>query len=342
MEEKKRPRRAPGTRSLGAPGGACGKLDDARHQGDCAMRGVAFSRPFFGVEEERAAAAVIGSGWVVGGPKLREFEERFAKICGAEYAVGVSSWTTGGFLVLKALGIGPGDEVIVPSLTFIASVNVIVHAGAKPVFVDIDPRTFNLDPADAARKIGPRTRAILPVDQLGMPCEIDAILELAKARGLLVIQDAACAIGSRFRERPIGGIAPITIFSLHARKVVTTGEGGMIVTNDAPLAARLRMLRRQGCRSPISNGSRRPHHFESYPKSATISGSPTSRPRLEFVSSTVSKICWRGGARLPSAISPRSPITPASSRLTCRCMSRRTGNPSRRACDLTVRLPATL
>ena len=154
-----------------------------------------------------------------------------------------------------------------PSLTFIASVNVIVHAGAKPVFVDIDPRTFNLDPADAARKIGPRTRAILPVDQLGMPCEIDAILELAKARGLLVIQDAACAIGSRFRERPIGGIAPITIFSLHARKVVTTGEGGMIVTNDAPLAVRLRMLRHQGMSlSDFERHAAGPTTFESYPE----------------------------------------------------------------------------
>lgn len=231
------------------------------------MSGVAFSRPFFGVEEERAAAAVIGSGWVVGGPKLREFEQRFAKMCNAEHAVGVSSWTTGGFLVLKALGIGPGDEVIVPSLTFIASANVIVHAGAKPVFVDIDPRTFNLDPEDVARKIGPHTKAILPVDQLGMPCEIDAILELAKRHGLLVIQDAACAIGSRFHDRVIGGIAPITIFSLHARKVVTTGEGGMILTNDAPLAARLRMLRHQGMSlSDFERHSASPTAFESYPE----------------------------------------------------------------------------
>jgi perosamine synthetase len=227
----------------------------------------AFARPYFGREEEEAVAAVIRSGWVAAGQQLAAFERRFAEVCGAKHAVGVSSWTTGGFLVLKALGVGPGDEVIVPSLTFIASVNVIVHAGATPVFVDIDPRTFNLDPKDVARQIGPRTKAILPVDQLGMPCEIDRILELAKPRGLLVIQDAACAIGSRFRGQPIGGIAPITIFSLHARKVVTTGEGGMILTNDAALAARLRMLRHQGMSlSDFERHSAGPTTFESYPE----------------------------------------------------------------------------
>jgi perosamine synthetase len=231
------------------------------------MSGVAFSRPFFGAEEEAAAAAVIRSGWVVGGPRLAEFERCFAEVCGAKHAVGVSSWTAGGFLVLKTLGIGSGDEVIVPSLTFIASVNVIVHAGATPVFVDIDPDTYNVDPDAIADKIGPRTKAILPVDQLGMPCEIDAILELAQRHGLLVIQDAACAIGSRFRDRPIGGIAPITIFSLHARKVVTTGEGGMIVTNDAALAARLRMLRHQGMSlSDFERHAAGPTTFETYPE----------------------------------------------------------------------------
>jgi perosamine synthetase len=231
------------------------------------MSGVPFSRPFFGVEEEAAVTAVIRGGWVVGGPKLREFEQRFAAVCGAKHAVGVSSWTAGGFLVLKALGIGPGDEVIVPSLTFIASVNVIVHAGATPVFVDVDPRTFNLDIDDVARKIGPRTKAVLPVDQLGMPCEIDRILELAEPHGLLVVQDAACAIGSRFCDRPVGSIAPITIFSLHARKVVTTGEGGMILTNDAALAARLRTLRHQGMSlSDFERHSAGPTTFESYPE----------------------------------------------------------------------------
>jgi perosamine synthetase len=231
------------------------------------MSSIAFSRPFLGAEEEAAALAVIRSGWIVGGPRLQEFESRFAELCGANYAVGVSSWTTGAFLVLKALGIGPGDEVIVPSLTFIASVNVIAHVGATPVFAEIDPATYNIDPGDIAHRIGPCTKAILPVDQLGMPCEIDTILELAERHRLHVIQDAACAIGSRFRGQPVGGIAAITVFSLHARKVVTTGEGGMILTNDAGLAARLRRLRHQGMSlSDFERHEADPTTFESYPE----------------------------------------------------------------------------
>jgi perosamine synthetase len=181
--------------------------------------------------------------------------------------VGVSSWTTGALLVLKALGIGPGDEVIVPSLTFIASVNVIIHAGATPVFADVDQRTYNIDPDDIAHRITPRTRAVMPVDQIGLPCEIDRILELATARKLAVIQDAACSIGSRFRGRPSGAQAPITIFSLHARKVVTTGEGGMIVTHDTGLAERLRQQRHQGMSlSDFQRHGASPAVFETYPE----------------------------------------------------------------------------
>lgn len=231
------------------------------------MSELAFSRPSFGREEEEAVAAVVRSGWVVGGPRLRLFEHRFAALCQAPHAVGVSSWTAGAFLVLKALGIGPGDEVIVPSLTFIASVNAIAHTGARPVFADINSATFNIDPDDVARKIGPRTRAILPVDQLGLPCEIDAVLMLARRHNLIVVQDAACALGSRYRGRPVGGLAPITVFSLHARKVVTTGEGGMIVTFDGALSERLARLRHQAM--TLSDFDRRtapPTLFESYPE----------------------------------------------------------------------------
>jgi perosamine synthetase len=231
------------------------------------MTYVAFSRPCFGVEEEQAVVEVLRSGWVAGGPRLVAFEQRFARFCGARYAVGVSSWTGGAFLVLKSLGIGPGDNVLVPSLTFIASVNVITHAGATPVFVDVDPATYNIDVDDARRKIGSRTKAIMPIDQLGMPCEIDRILTLAKQHNLLVLQDAACALGSLFRGDPVGRLSPVAVFSLHARKVVTTGEGGMIVTNDAEFAARLRRLRHQGM--SLSDFER--HHatattFESYPE----------------------------------------------------------------------------
>jgi len=231
------------------------------------MEPIAFSKPFFGPEEEEAAAAAVRSGWVVGGPRLAELERRFAARCGAPHAVGVSSWTTGAFLVLRAWGIGPGDEVIVPSLTFIASVNVIVHAGATPVFADIDPRTWTIDPADVERRITPRTRAIVPVDQIGLPCDIDAIDALARRHGLRVLDDAACALGSANRGRPVGSLAEVSVFSLHARKVITTGEGGMIVTFDGDLAERLRRLRHQGMSlSDYARHGAAPTTFESYPE----------------------------------------------------------------------------
>jgi len=220
-----------------------------------------------GVEEEAAAADVIRSGWIVGGARLAEFEGRFATLCGAQHAVGVSSWTTGAFLVFHALGVGPGDEVIVPSLTFIASVNVVAHAGATPVFADIDPQSWNMDPSSVEHLITPRTRAIMPVDQLGLPADIDAIRDIALCRGLHLIEDAACSFGSSNRGRPIGSLADVTIFSLHARKVVTTGEGGMIVTNDDKFAQRLRRLRHQGMSlSDHDRHSARPTVFESYPE----------------------------------------------------------------------------
>jgi perosamine synthetase len=231
------------------------------------MTAIQFARPYFGPEEAAAAAAAVDSGWVVGGPKLRQLEQAFAAYCGVPHAVGVSSWTTAAFLVLKTLGIGPSDEVLVPSLTFIATVNAIVHVGATPVFVDVDPRTYNIDPADIAHRITPKTRAIMPVDQIGLPCEIDQIGEIAAAHRLLLVADAACSFASEFRGRPIGSQAPITIFSLHARKVVTTGEGGMIVTTDGDLAERLRRQRHQGMSlSDYQRHGQSPTMFETYPE----------------------------------------------------------------------------
>jgi len=236
-------------------------------QSAAAQDPIAFSRPFFAEAEADAAAAAVRSGWVVGGARLAEFERRFAAHCGTSHAIGVSSWTTGAFLVLHTWGIGAGDEVIVPSLTFIATVNVIRHAGATPVFVDIDSSTYNVDPADIERKITSRTRAIMPVDQLGLPCDIDAINEIARRHGLIVLDDAACAIDSSNRGRPVGSLAEVTVFSLHARKVVTTGEGGMIVTNDERIAERLRRLRHQGMSlSDYERHSAAPTVFESYPE----------------------------------------------------------------------------
>jgi perosamine synthetase len=234
---------------------------------EAAEEAIAFSRPSMGEAEALAAADAVRSGWIVGGPRLAAFEQRFAVLCGAAHAVGVSSWTTGAALVLHAWGIGPGDEVLVPSLTFIATVNVVRHAGAQPVFVDVDPRTYNIDVADAARKVTRRTKAIMPVDQLGLPCDIDAVNALAREHGLHVLDDAACAAGSRNAGRPVGSLAEAAVFSLHARKVITTAEGGMIVTDDAAFAARLRMLRHQGMSlSDFARHGMRPTEFEQYPE----------------------------------------------------------------------------
>lgn len=237
------------------------------HTPSIASDSIAFSRPFFGEDEALAAARVVRSGWIVGGPELAAFEREFAACCGASHAVGVSSWTAGAFLVLHSLGLGPGDEVLVPSYTFIATVNVIAHCGAKPVFVDIDPWTWNIDPADLEEKIGPCTRFVLPVDQLGLPCDMDTINQIGQRHGLTVIDDAACALGSSNRGRPVGSLCPVTVFSLHARKIVTTGEGGVIVTGDGELAGRLRRLRHQGMSlSDFERHELSPTTFESYPE----------------------------------------------------------------------------
>jgi len=231
------------------------------------MEPIKFAAPFTGPEEAKAAAEVISSGWLVGGPRLKVLEDEFARQFGAPHAVGVSSWTTGGFLALHAWNIGPGDEVIIPSLSFIATANVAVHCGATPVFADIEPTTRNIDPKEIEHKITTRTRAIIPVDQVGMPCDIDAINDIARPRGIKVLQDAACSIGSRYKGRPVGGNADAVIFSLHARKLITTGEGGMILTHDPDFAARLRLLRHQGM--SISDDKRhvsRPSSIEEYPE----------------------------------------------------------------------------
>ncbi len=199
-----------------------------------------------GQAESQAVAEVIASRWIVGGPRLEAFEQRFAQTCGTRHAVGATSWTTGAFLVLYAWGIGPGDEVIVPSYSFIATANVVRHCGAKVVFADIRPDTWNIDPDDVAAKVTSRTKAIIPVDQVGLPCDVEAINAIAKLHDLKVLDDAACALGSRYEGVAVGGQASASVFSLHARKLISCGEGGMIVTDDDALAARLRSLRHQG------------------------------------------------------------------------------------------------
>jgi perosamine synthetase len=207
---------------------------------------IPVSRPHFGVEEEQAAVAALRSGWVTQGPRVAEFERAFAAALGQPEAIAVSSCTTGLHLVLHALGIGRGDEVVVPSLSFIATANAVAHAGATPVFADIDLGTYNLDAASAARAISRRTKVILLVHQVGLPADVATFRRLARRTRVRLIEDAACAIGSQAGGRPVGGDADVAVFSFHPRKLVTTGEGGMIVTRSRALARRLRSLRHHG------------------------------------------------------------------------------------------------
>jgi perosamine synthetase len=207
---------------------------------------IPVARPEMGEPEWRAVREVIESGWVTQGPKVAEFERAMAELCEVRHAVAVSSCTTALHLALVCVGVGAGDEVIVPSMSYIATANAVVHAGAIPVFAEVDPQTFNLDIEHVRLLIGPRTRAILLVHQLGLPADIDAFTALARDRGLRLVEDAACAIGSRYRGKPIGGHSEIVCFSFHPRKVVTTGDGGMITTDSREHAARLRLLRHHG------------------------------------------------------------------------------------------------
>jgi dTDP-4-amino-4,6-dideoxygalactose transaminase len=207
---------------------------------------IPVSRPHFGAEEEQAVLSALRSGWVTQGPRVAEFEQEFGRRLGQPAAVAVSSCTTGLHLVFHALGIGRGDEVIVPSLSFIATANAVVHAGATPVFADIDLVSYNLDVASAAKALSKRTRAILLVHQVGLPADVVAFRRLARRARVRLVEDAACAIGSQVDGRPVGGDADVAVFSFHPRKLVTTGEGGMIVTRSRTLAARLRSLRHHG------------------------------------------------------------------------------------------------
>ena len=205
--------------------------------------------------EADAARRVILSGWITQGPEVAAFEREFAAAVGATHACAVSSCTTALHLALTALGVGPGDEVVTVSHSFIATANAIRYCGATPVFVDIQLGTFNLDPAQLERAVGPRTKAILAVHQLGMPCDLEAVMAFARPRGIAVVEDAACAIGSEIQGphgwerigKPHGDVA---CFSFHPRKLLSTGDGGMITTANPELDCQCRLLRQHGMSVP--------------------------------------------------------------------------------------------
>lgn len=193
-----------------------------------------------------AVVEVLRSNWLTTGPKVEEFEHAFAETVGCRDAVVVSSGTAALHAAIYALDIGPGDEVIVPAMTFAASVNCVVFQGGTPVFADVDPETLLLDPSQVKAKITPSTEAIISVDYAGQPCDYDALRSIAERHGLAVIDDACHAIGGSYKERPIGSLADLNTFSFHPVKHITTGEGGIITTDDPKLTKRMRVFRNHG------------------------------------------------------------------------------------------------
>ena len=207
---------------------------------------VPFSRPALGDDEIDEVVACLRSGWITTGPRTAQFEKEFAAAVGAPHALAVTSATAGLHLAMLALDLRPGDEVVTTPMTWPATVNTIVLAGATPVLVDIEPDTLNLDVRKVEAALTPRTRAVLPVHFAGQPCDMDPLAALARARGVRLVEDAAHALGTAYADRPVGSIGDLTVFSFHPIKNITTGEGGMIATGDDAIAKRLRALRFHG------------------------------------------------------------------------------------------------
>jgi dTDP-4-amino-4,6-dideoxygalactose transaminase len=233
---------------------------------------IPITKPLMGEAEANAAGRAILSGWTSQGPEVAAFEQEFAACVGAPHACAVSNCTTALHLALLAVGVGPGDEVVTASHSFVATANAIRHCGAVPVFADIERDGFNLDPCSVMAAITPRTKAILCVHQIGMPCDLRAILGIARTHGIAVVEDAACAIGSEILwqgqwekiGRPHGDVA---CFSFHPRKVISTGDGGMLSTSNPAIDAKCRLLRQHAMSLPAADRhASKEVTFEQYPE----------------------------------------------------------------------------
>jgi perosamine synthetase len=211
------------------------------------MRKISIACPVFNGNEKKYLDECVDTGWIsANGRFVAEFEKRFADFCGVRYAVACANGTVSLHLILLALGLGPGDEVVMPALTYIATANSVRYCGATPVFADSDEKTFNLNPDLLEAAITPRTRAIMPVHLYGAPCDMDRIAEIAAAHSLAIIEDAAEAHGALYRGRRVGGLGLAASFSFFGNKIITCGEGGMVLTNDQGLCERMKSLRGQG------------------------------------------------------------------------------------------------
>ena len=210
-----------------------------------AERKIAIALPVTGEEEWAALRDPLESGWLTQGPKVAAFEKTFAARHDVAHALATTSCTTALHLALATLGIGPGDEVIVPAFTWVSTANVVLYCGATPIFADVDPATFNIDVEDALRRVTPRTKAVIPVHLFGLCADIDA-LRTALPDHVRIVEDAACAAGAAYKGRPAGGLGDFACFSFHPRKSITTGEGGMLTTDDPALAETAEKLRNHG------------------------------------------------------------------------------------------------
>jgi perosamine synthetase len=244
-----------------------------------------------------AVVQVLRSDWLTTGPRVEEFEQAVARCVDAPYAVAVSNGTAALHAAMYAIGVGPGDEVIVPAMTFAATANSVVYQGGTPVFADVEPQTLLLDPLQVAAKITPRTKAVVAVDYAGQPCDYTALRDIVEKHGVLLIADACHALGASCEGKPVGSLADLTVFSFHPVKHITTGEGGMVVTAHAELAARMRLFRNHG----ISSDHRQRHQLGTWYYEMTDLG---YNYRLTDLQCATIADTWRRRARLSSVRHP--------------------------------------